>query len=106
MPEGHPLVVLPKTFRGTVPEWPLSTPPTGAELALWVELWTRPQALVWVQYQLDYQVGMHVRTVVRSEAPGATKAMKAVAHSQAVSLLLTPTSLRRAGYRVSPVEAM
>lgn len=49
---------------------------------------------------------MYVRTAIRLEAEGATKALKNIALRQAVSLWLTPTSLRRAGYRVSPVEAI
>lgn len=106
MDERLALIVLPRTRRGPVPEWPLSTPATDRELSLWQELWARPQAVVWAQYQLELQVGMHVRTAIAAEDPGSTKAMRAVAHSQAVSLLLTPTSLRRAGYRVSPVEAL
>lgn len=105
MTERPERVVLPRTYRGPVPEWPL-TNPKDAELELWVELWARPEALVWEQYHLARQVGMYVRTLLRSQAPGATKAMGKVAHSMAVSLLLTPTSLRRAGYRVSPVEAL
>lgn len=105
MTERAPLIVLPRTYRGVVPEWPL-TNPQKAELQLWADLWTRPQAVLWVDYHQDHQVGMYVRTLLRSQEPGATKAMGKVAHSMAVGLLLTPTSLRRAGYRISPVEAL
>lgn len=105
MPEPSGLMVLPRTYRGPVPEWPLSIP-TDDESALWAEMWTRPQAAAWEQYSLADQVAMHVRTRLRAKVPGASKAMHAVAHQQAVSLLLTPTSLRRAGYRISPVEAL
>lgn len=100
------LVVLPRTRHGDAPAWPLSRTASDRELALWRELWTKPQAVLWEQNMLEYQVAMHVRTAVEAEGPRASKAMRAVAHKQAVSLLLTPTSLRRAGYRVSPLEAL
>lgn len=105
MTERARLTVLPRTYRGAVPEWPL-TKPQEAELTLWAELWTLPQAALWVDYHQDHQVGMYVRTLLRSQEPGATKAMGKVAHSMAVGLLLTPTSLLRAGFRISPVEAV
>ena len=75
-------------------------------MTVWQEVWTLPQAVIWEESKSFRQVGMYVRTLLRSQEPGATKAMGKVAHSMAVSLLLTPTSLRRAGYRVSPVEAL
>ncbi|MDQ1217991.1 hypothetical protein [Microbacterium arborescens] len=100
------LEVLPKTYRGPVPEWPLEPPASEREAQLWDEMWRNPQAVVWVHYQLRRQVGMHVRTLVEIESGRQGSAMRRVAHSQAVSLLLTPTSLRRAGYRISPVEPL
>lgn len=99
------LEVLPRTYRGPVPEWPLIDPSTR-ELKVWAEMWRRPQAAVWAAGQVAWPVAMHVRTLVEIENGRDGAAMLRLAHSQAVSLLLTPTSLRRAGYRISPVEAL
>ncbi|KQR86741.1 hypothetical protein [Microbacterium sp. Leaf179] len=99
------LEVLKKTYRGPVPEWPLINP-SPRELELWAEMWRKPQAALWVVSTPAHTVGMHVRTLVEIENGRDGSAMRRVAHSQAVALLLTPTSLRRAGYRISPVEAV
>lgn len=100
------LEVLPRTYRGPVPEWPLGPPASEREAQLWAEMWQEPQAAVWAEYQLARQVGVHVRTLFEIESGRQGSAMRRVARSQAVSLLLTPASLRRGGYRVSPVEAV
>lgn len=56
--------------------------------------------------QSEHQASMLVRTLARIESGEGGTSMRRVAHAQALSLLLTPTSLRRTGYRVSPVEAV
>lgn len=99
------LEVLRKTYRGPVPEWPLINP-SPRELELWAEMWRKPQAALWAAEMTTHSVGIHVRTLVEIENGRDGSAMRRVAHSQAVALLLTPASLRRAGYRISPVEAV
>lgn len=101
MPDG----VLPKTYRGPVPEWPLLTS-SERELELWAEMWRLPQAAIWVPNAAEADVAIHVRTLVEIEDGRDGSATKRLAHRQAVALLLTPTSPRRAGYRVSPVEPL
>lgn len=99
------LEALPKTYRGPVPDWPFPEP-SERKLELWAELWRKPQAALWAAEHCEMSVAMHVVTLVDVESGRRGPAMEKVSHSQAVSLLLTPTSLRRAGYRVSPVEAL
>jgi hypothetical protein len=96
---------LPKERVGDAPGFPL-TKPTTREKALWVAMWRKPQAVIWERQGLEYEVAMHVRTLVESEARGASASLRSLLLRQAGSLLLTERALLAGGYRISSVRTL
>lgn len=54
-------------FDGGVPDCPLPDV-SDAESALWLRLWRKPQAAMWSQLGLEFQVAAYVRAYLRSVA--------------------------------------
>jgi len=59
------------------------------ELALWANLWRRPQAVMWAKLGLEYEVASYVRTYLESNQPGAVSGMKTAALRMAAELGLS-----------------
>lgn len=95
---------LPRERVGALPRWPL-TKATARERAVWRDVWTLPQAVVWEEQRMFRQVGMYVRTSVEAEEPGATSSLRSVILRQETNLLLVESALLRAGYRISAFNA-
>lgn len=69
--DGARWVTLPAMGRtGAPPAWPL-TRASRAELTMWADLWTKPQAVMWEQGHYEQTVAHYVRQVRVSEAPDA-----------------------------------
>src|SRR5690606_25779187 len=68
-------VTLPAEFSGAVPEWPIG-PVSEAERELWVRLWRKPQAFMWAQLQLEFEVAAYVRAFLESVEPDASAGLK------------------------------
>jgi hypothetical protein len=56
------------------PSWPLLDKPSEREISIWNDLWTRPQATVWPQYNLTREVAVYARTLAQFEEPGRANA--------------------------------
>ena len=56
------------------PAWPLGDTPSDREMAIWADLWSRPQATVWPQYSLTREVAAYTRTLALFEEPGKANA--------------------------------
>jgi hypothetical protein len=52
------------------PAWPLLDKPSEREISIWNDLWSRPQATVWAQYNLTREVAVYARTLALFEEPG------------------------------------
>lgn len=100
--EGGAIRTLPRTRRGNAPAWPLGTNrATTAERAMWNALWKKPQAIVWDENQMHFQVAMYVRSFIEASELGASSARRTLLLQQENVLLLNPAALLRAGYRIS-----
>jgi hypothetical protein len=62
-------------FSGVVPDLPLGEV-SEAELALWSELWCKPQAFMWDRLGLKYEVAAYVRAFLESVESGASAGLK------------------------------
>jgi hypothetical protein len=56
------------------PAWPLGDTPSDREMAIWSDLWSRPQATVWPTYNLIREVAAYTRTLALFEEPGKANA--------------------------------
>lgn len=87
---------LPKNVRenSEIPEWPpYITEASMPELAMWNELWKRPQSVFWLRDQSQNTVAMYVRTFISSMAPYSAATEKVTAHRLSDALLLTTPAL-------------
>lgn len=79
--------------EGDAPEWPLSEP-TGRELRLWEQEWSRPQAVEWERNGQELEVALFVRSVVDAEMPRAPATARTLVRQQMDALGLTVPGLR------------
>lgn len=91
---------LPQVYGGPVPRCPLPNV-SVRELELWETLWRRPQARIWADLGQELEVGIHVRTLAEGERPDAPASLRSLALAQARALLLTPQTLKAAGFVIS-----
>lgn len=76
-----------------------------AELALWDEVWTYPQAVAWEQERWRWNiVAMWVRTFLTASGPEAKAADKTALHRFGDQIGLTPAGLRENGWAVARDE--
>jgi hypothetical protein len=83
-----------------VPNWPSSfEPPDASELALWHDLWRRPQAYVWHNDGIIHLVVVYVRRIIDASSKLEPPASALTAIRQlAEQLLLSTPALRAARY--------
>jgi hypothetical protein len=87
------------------PDWPAYVPePSDEELALWIDLWRKPQATLWIRDQNELQVAMYCRLFISSMQPGGFVTEKTAAERMAGSLLLTTPALLAAKVRIVDPE--
>ncbi len=84
---------------GPAPDWPLISP-LKRELELWELLWRKPQAILWEQNGLEFEVAMHVRTLAVAEKRGAATNTRTLLRQQADALYLTMPALRAATVKI------
>lgn len=101
------LRTLPAAGRpGPPPPWPLGRA-TKAEQAVWVDLWTRPQAVAWEALGVARTVARYCRTLVQAEKPGAPAAVQGEARQLEDRLGLSPMAMLRLRWEIaSPDEAV
>jgi hypothetical protein len=68
---------------------------------VWRELWKLPQAVVWDEQRMQRQVAFYVRTSVEAEEFGSAVTRRTALLQQENVLLLNPTALLKAGFRIS-----
>jgi hypothetical protein len=97
---GPAVTLLPKSGRpGDPPAWPLPTS-TDAELSLWVELWSTPQAVAWEQHGWTRTVARYARLTVAAEIPDAPSSLLAEVRQLEDRLGLSPMAMRRLLWQV------
>lgn len=105
--KGKPVVIddgtwltLPHEGRGgNPPAWPLSVA-SKRERDVWRRLWKTPEALGWDRTGSDYQVALHVRTLVRAEQPESPIGISNLVRLQQAELGLTPGGKKTLRWRV------
>lgn len=77
----------------------------AAELALWAEVWTYPQAVAWERERWRWNiVAMWVRTFLTASGPEAKAADKTALHRFSDQLGLSPAGLRDNGWTIARDE--
>lgn len=107
-PLGDPRVYIDEVQNGK-PVKVLDTEATAerkdAELELWEQVWTYPQAVAWEQDRWRWNiVALWVRTFLVCAGPEAKAADKASLHRFGDQLGLTPAGLRENGWAISRDE--
>jgi hypothetical protein len=103
---GVSLSSLPVSYAGPVPDFPLEDA-SAAELALWVEAWSWPQANAWATPAEAWRqrtVALWVRLRVQCEQREAPAGLLAQLHRFADQVGLTTAGLAEMGWRVAPDE--
>lgn len=96
-------VTLPAVFDGDAPSWPLEVV-TKIELALWAELWAKPQAAMWSKLGLKFQVAAYVRAYLESVEPGAVNGLKTGVLRMEAELGLSIPGMNSLGWKFSEDE--
>lgn len=89
---------------GAAPEWPL-TDETVREWDLWVELWARPQAVMWAELGQDFEVALFVRTLAEAENPESRVDVKKLARTYLDSLGLSVQGMLRNRWKIGAADA-
>lgn len=84
---------------GRPPWWPL-TEQTTREQALWDELWSRPQAVMWEQLGQVLEVALFVRTLAETEQPDSKVEARKLARQYMESLGLTVQGMLRNRWKI------
>ena len=97
------VVMLPaEGYDGPVPEWPLLTDPSEAELDLWRGLWSKPQAVMWAKDGSERVVARYVLVTVLAEDPSnPSAALLGEVRQMEDRLGLSPMALKRLMWEVS-----
>jgi hypothetical protein len=85
---------------GKAPVWPL-TEQTDREIELWVDLWSRPQAVMWERLGQEYEVAMCARMLARAEAPKSSVELLKTVKQFFDSLGLSTAGMLRNRWRLS-----
>lgn len=114
-------------FAGAVPEFPLEAisvydvywvdkqrvkefdPDATAallerELALWVDLWAKPQAFMWAKLGLKYEVAAYVRAFIESTGPDSNSGLKTAVLRMAAEIGLSLPGMHSMRWRFSVDE--
>lgn len=83
-----------KGRHGDPPAFPLPRP-TRRELAIWAELWSTPQALMWEAAGQEREVANFVRTQAEAEKRGAPSALRTLVLRMEEHLGLSQPGLAR-----------
>lgn len=121
-------VLLPaEGFHGDVPEFPLVAIPVydiywankervkefdadatqalrESELALWQELWAKPQAVMWAKLGLKFEVAAYVRAFLESTSAESNSGLKTAALRMAAEIGLSLPGMHSLRWRFSEDE--
>ena len=93
-------LTLPERRDGPLPTWPLPES-TKREDAMWLRLWTLPQATEWERLGAFDEVAIYVRTFCESSVLDAPTERRKLAGTQAENLGLGVTGLARRRWRLA-----
>lgn len=100
---GYSLTALPPSgYDAEAPEFPLPLA-SDRELAVWVQVWTTPQACAWSLEPWRWHIiGMYVRTFVLAEnAEEPNAALLGQIHRFGDQIGLTPAGLKENGWKIA-----
>lgn len=101
--DQHGMITLPADGRdGPEPAFPLLTP-SPRELDLWARLWESPQAVMWEQLHLEFEVASYVRVLARAEMPKSSAIIWGQAKQMAESLGLSASGMQRNRWTVGDI---
>lgn len=118
---GREFTVLPLVHEVVAPEFPLEAIPVydiyfankervkefdreatdaarDAELALWADLWVKPQAVMWERLGLVYQVAAYVRAYIESTGPDSNSGLKTAALRMEAELGISTSGMLQNGW--------
>ncbi|MEV7584402.1 hypothetical protein [Streptomyces erythrochromogenes] len=84
-----------------VPDWPL-TEATDREHEVWLDLWEKPQALMWEELGQALEVALFVRTLAEAEQPDARVDVKKMVRGYLDSLGLSVQGMLRNRWKIAP----
>lgn len=100
--DGKDWVTLPTKREGPLPPWPaFMSAPTDAELAMWEQLWEKPQAIVWEADKLEHTVAVYVRLFIETSKPNASAQRGTLMRQREEALLLSTSALHSARYVIA-----
>ena len=73
-----------------------------AEVALWTELWAKPQASQWAELGLKYEVAAYVRAYLESNAADAPAALKTAALRMSAEIGLSLPGMHSLRWKFAP----
>ena len=94
-------ITLPSERTGPAPEWPLTAPPSPAELTHWGRVWRTAQATEWEKNDLAIEVALYVRVLAQAEEPGAAIGLIKEARMMQENLGLSYVGLLKHHWRIA-----
>ena len=86
-------------YTGSVPGWPLDTEPARAELDMWQQLWTTPQATMWATMHIERVIARYVMVTCLAEETQQAGLLTEVRQMED-RLGLTPLSLQKLQWKI------
>lgn len=97
--------ILPAAGReGDAPAWPLAAA-LERELDIWVDEWSRPQAIMWERQGQELEVALYVRSLVTAEAHNAPTNTRTLVRQQMEALGISVPGMLRNRWRIEEVSA-
>lgn len=90
-------------FAGDIPAFPLPAA-LKVELELWAELWRKPQAVMWDQMGMKFQVAAYARAFLESVEEKASAGLKTAVLRMEGELGLSVPGMHSLGWRIDGVE--
>lgn len=97
-------VVLPAAGRtGKPPTWPLPDQ-DDRETELWLQLWAKPQAVVWELQGQELEVALYVRRLAEAEQRASSVNLSTLVRQMSDSLGITTPGMRANRWRIGAPE--
>lgn len=96
-------LTLPEKREGETPDWPLPEP-TVAEMEMWEETWSLPQAVMWERQNQQREVALYVRAYLQAGKPGASANRISASLRLADSLGVTMPGMLRNRWKIGGAE--
>lgn len=90
-------------FRGDAPAWPIGDA-SVSEQGLWARLWSKPQAFMWDQLQLEFEVAAYVRAFLESVEPEASAGLKTAVLRMSAELGLSTVGMGQLRWKIATDE--